>query len=370
MPDTRPGIYFNEDGVCAACLKEEISDSIDWDARRKELEVICDKYRGMHGDWYDCLIAVSGGKDSHFQIHIIKEVMGMNPLLVTVEDNFTMTDAGKHNIRNISKEFGCDIISLKPNIKIQKTIMRYTFEKYLKPTYYIDVLIYSYPLYMAIKWDLPLVVYGENVNYEYGGWQREEVYSAMDQINNGVASGIPIEEFIALEGVTKKDVNLLFYPSIEEMSAAKLDPIYLSYFYKWNGYAHYIFAKSRGFKDLSQEWRRSHHMEDYSQIDSIAYLVHSWCKYPKFGHQHATDIASRQIKVGLITREEGIEMVKKYDHNLDERCVEDFCAFTGYSRSEFWNIIDKFYNRDLFVKDSHGQWILKDPIWEQVKREK
>jgi len=366
MPNTRPGIIFNNEGVCSACITEKKKDLIDWESRKKELEKLCDKYRGMHDDGYDCLIAVSGGKDSHFQVHIIKELMGMNPLLVTVEDNFTLTEAGKNNIKNISKEFGCDIISFKPNGKIQKPIMKYTFEKYLKPTYFIDVLIYSYPLHMAIKWDLPLVIYGENVNYEYGGVQIEEIPSALEQIFNGVASGIPIEEFLTLDGVTKKDITMLTYPTIEEMKGAKLDPIYLSYFYKWNGYANYIFAKSRGFKDLSKEWRRSHHMEDYSQVDSIAYLVHSWCKYPKFGHQHATDIASRQIKTGLISREEGIEMVKKYDHNLDQRCVDDFCAFTGYSRSEFWSIIDRFYNKDLFKKDKHGRWVLKNPIWEQL----
>ena len=363
MPDTRPGIYFNEEGVCAACLNEEKKDQIDWDAKRKEFEVLCDKNRSMHRDWYDCMIAVSGGKDSHYQVHVLKELMGMNPLLITVEDNFTMTEAGKHNIKNISEEFGCDIISLKPNIKIQKIIMRYTFEKYLKPTYYIDVLIYSYPLYMAMKFNLPLLIYGENVSYEYGGVDAEETPSALQQIFNGVASGIPIDEFTALKGVSKKDMNFLQYPSIEDMKTANLNPVYLSYFFRWNGYKNYLFAKSRGFKDLSKEWRRSHHMEDYSQVDSIGYLVHSWCKYPKFGHQHTTDIASRQIKTSLITRKEGIEMVKKHDHDLDQRCVDDFCDFLGYSRSEFWNIIDNFYNRDLFKKDQYGQWRLKDPIW-------
>ena len=363
MPDTNLGIYFNEEGICAPCNNEKKKDNIDWDARRKELDVLCNKYRGKHENWYDCIIAVSGGKDSHFQVHIMKELMGMNPLLVTVEDNFTMTEAGKHNIKNISEEFGCDIISIKPDIKAQKKIMRYTFEKYLKPAYYIDVLIYSYPLYMAIKFDLPLIIYGENVSYEYGGVEAEEKPSALNQIFNGVASGIPISEFINLDGIIKKDINFLKYPSIEEMKAAKINPIYLSYFFRWNGYANYQFAKSRGFRDLSQEWRRSHHIEDYSQVDSVAYLVHSWCKYPKFGHQHATDIASRQIKTGIISREEGIKLVKKHDHNLDQKCVDDFCDFTGYTRTEFWKIINGFYNKELFFKDKNGQWKLKNPVW-------
>lgn len=110
---------------------------------------------------YDSMIAVSGGKDSHFQVHVFKELMNMNPLLVTVEDNLPMTAAGIHNMKIISEEFGCDIISMKPNIKAQKVIMKKTFEKYGKPTYFINRYIYTYPLHMALKFNTPLLVYGK-----------------------------------------------------------------------------------------------------------------------------------------------------------------------------------------------------------------
>ena len=102
MPSTRPGITFNEEGICAACQSYERRKSIDWDARFEELKKLCDKYRGMNGNGYDCAIAVSGGKDSHYQVYLMKEVMHMNPILFSVEDNFAMTEAGKHNIKNIS----------------------------------------------------------------------------------------------------------------------------------------------------------------------------------------------------------------------------------------------------------------------------
>ena len=121
MPDTRPGITFDEQGVCSACRHYEQRKNVDWDKRWKEFEAMCDKYRGMNGPGgYDCAVAVSGGKDSHFQVYILKEVMKMNPILFSVEDNFPMTEAGKHNLKNISEEFGCTIISCKPNIKAQK----------------------------------------------------------------------------------------------------------------------------------------------------------------------------------------------------------------------------------------------------------
>ena len=169
MPNTRPGITFDENGTCSACQSFENRKNIDWDSRWKEFEAICDKYRGMNGDAPDCAVAVSGGKDSHYQVHLMKNVMHMNPILFSVEDNFPMTEAGRHNLQNISEEFSCSIVSMKPNIEAQKKLMRYTFEKYGKPTWYIDRLIYTYPLIMSLKFNTPLLVYGENVSYEYGG---------------------------------------------------------------------------------------------------------------------------------------------------------------------------------------------------------
>ncbi|UUX92258.1 N-acetyl sugar amidotransferase [Methanoplanus endosymbiosus] len=360
MPDTRPGLGFDDEGVCFACRNHEKKSEIDWNSRFKELKTLCDKYRGKYGDSYDCIIAVSGGKDSHYQVYVMKELMGMNPLLVTVEDNFPMTEAGKHNIRNISEEFGCDIISLKPNIKVQKLLMRKTFEKYGKPTWYIDRLIYTYPIHMAIKFNIPLVVYGENISYEYGGYQKEESYSANEQIYNGVASEISWDELID-DNISMKDLSLCVFPGKKEIDALNLDSIYLSYFVDWNSYNNYLFAKKRGFKDLTHEWIREHHIENFDQVDSRAYMIHPWLKYPKFGHATATDYASRFIRYGFISREEAIELVKIHDHNLDSLALQDFLDFTGYSHKEFWDIVDSLYNKEIFEK-TDGEWKLKNPI--------
>ena len=363
MPDTRPGIKFNEEGICSACQSYENRASIDWDTRYEELKKLCDKYRGMNGDSYDCAIAVSGGKDSYYQVYLMKEVFGMNPILFSVEDNFEMTEAGKHNIKNISEEFGCNIISLKPDIRTQKKLMKYTFEKYGKPTWFIDRLIYVYPMLMALKFNTPLLVYGENISYEYGGSDYVETYSAKSQLSNGVASDISIDELIAKTGVTAKELAMTIAPSQEDLD--KLDPMYVSYFVPWNSYNNYLFAKSRGFHDLTHEWDRTHHVENFDQIDSRAYLVHSWMKYPKFGHASATDYAARFVRYGMLTREEAIKLVKDHDDNLDVRCIREFCDFLGYTETEFWSIIDKLYNKDIFEKNSFGKWVLKNPVWSE-----
>lgn len=360
MPDTRPGIEFNAEGICTGCQTFKKRKETDFNKRFEELKVLCDKYRGMNGpNGYDCMVAVSGGKDSHFQVHVMKELMGMNPLLVSVEDNFPMTEAGKHNIKNISEAFGCDIIGMKPNIKAQKKIMKYTFEKYGKPTYFVDRYIYTYPLHMAEKFNTPLLVYGENVSYEYGGDYAEETYSAKNQIKNGVASGIPTEELLG-EGVTLKDLNFFDPPSEENLD--KLDPIYLGYFIDWNSITNYKFAKTRGFHDLTHEWNRTNHVENFDQIDSRAYLVHPWLKYPKFGHAFATDFSSRLVRYGEITRGEAVELVRKHDHNLDPLAVRDFCEFLNYKEQDFWSIIDNLYSEDIFEKQAYAGWKLKKSL--------
>lgn len=360
MPDTRPGIYFDEEGICQACRAEEQKDVTNWSERHQELKKICDKYRRKKEGEYDCIIAVSGGKDSHFQVYYFKEVMRMNPLLVSVEDNFEMTNAGKHNLQNISERFSCHLMTLKPNLKAQKIIMKKTFEKYGKPNWYIDRLIYTYPLHIASQFNIPLVIYGENISYEYGGEERVETYSAKNQLNNGVASDIPYEELLN-ENITIND--LIYCNPPEQDAVSKLEPIYLSYFVRWNSYANYIFAKKNGFRDLSHEWTREYTFENFDQVDTPAYIIHPWLKYPKFGHASATDYASKFIRYGLISRDEGIELVKNYDHRIDQRAVKEFCDFLGYSLTDFYTVVESLYNNEIFKKNKFGEWILKNPPW-------
>jgi hypothetical protein len=151
-------------------------------------------------------------------------------------------------------------------------------------------------------------------------------------------------------------------PPSADMINDNLDPIYLSYFVRWNSYKNYLFAQKNGFKDLSHEWERKNHIENFDQVDSFGYLVHPWMKYPKFGHACATDYASKFVRYGLISRDKAIKLVKKHDHNLDLKTIEDFLSFTGYTTNQFWSIIERFYNTDLFEKNLNGDWILKEPI--------
>lgn len=356
MPDTRPHITFDSNGVCIACQNNETKKNIKWDERFHELEKLCDKYRRKNEGEYDCIIAVSGGKDSHYQVYVMKELMRMNPLLITVEDFFTTTEAGKHNLQNISEAFGCNIVAFKPNRRAAKVISRYMFEKYGRPLWYVDRLLYTVPLYYAAALNIPLLVYGENVSYEYGGINDEETYSAREQVFNGVAPDISLEELVQ-GGVPKDELAYLEAPSRDML--AKLEPIYLSYFVEWNSIKNYEFAKRRGFKDLTHEWERTNHIENFNQIDSYGYLLNAWMKFPKYGHAYATDYAARWVRYGILTREEAVKLAEEKDHAIDPKIIEDFCQFTNISIQDFYETLDNLYNKELFERNGFGQWKLK-----------
>ncbi|MCX5715308.1 MAG: N-acetyl sugar amidotransferase [Candidatus Omnitrophica bacterium] len=354
MPDTRPGITF-ADGVCAPCINYSKQMTTDWNRRRKELAEICDKYRGCNGNSYDCAIAISGGKDSHFQVYVMKELMKMNPILLAV-GNIDWTETGRRNLENISDVFNCDVIALNPNWHVTRIMAKKAFMKLGSPTWYADALIYAYPYRMAMKLGLKLLVYGENVNYMYGGKYNKETPSAMLQPLNDVVKPIDFNIWCEDGDLTPKDLESARQPDIKECETFGLESIYISYFMPWDSYHNYEVAKRWGFKHLGHEYAREGTIEQFNQIDSIGYLLNQYLKYPKYGHASATEMASRWIRVGLKTRDEMIPYVKQYDKNLDQGIVDTFRSFTGMPVREFWQVMDKWYNRELFEQDRDGVW--------------
>lgn len=354
MPNTRPGIVFYEDGVCAPCKNYEKQKYTNWEERQKKLEILCDKYRGKYGDRYDCVIAASGGKDSHFQFYYMKEVMGMNPLLVSV-GNIEWTETGRKNMFNISDVFSSDVLSLTPNIDVSRKMFKKAFIKIGSPTWYVDALIYAFPYRITMQLGLHLLIYGEDINYVYGGEYNEETYSAKLQPMNDVVK--PMWDKWLEEGdISKKELESARQPTLEECEKANLDPIYLSYFVPWSSHHNYEVAKRWGFRHLGHEYDREGCIDSYDQIDSLGYFINTYFKYLKFAHANATDVASKWIRYGLFTREEMISFVEQRDGKLDQGMVEKFCDFIRMGPREFYFILDKWYNRDFFKQDRDGVW--------------
>ncbi len=361
MPDTRPYIKFDEEGVCRPCRVYEKRTEVDYDKRWKELEKLADKYRGSNGDYYDCIITASGGKDSHLQTYIFKEKLDMNPLIVMV-DNFSWTETGRYNWKNMLTRFGVDAHVMSLNPQVCKKMFRKALEKLGSPTWYFDRAIYAYPLQVAIKLNIPLIVYGENTSYERGGPIKEDTPNSLNQINNDVVK--PADwDFWLDDEITMKDLNPTIYPTKEEIEKAKLYPIFLSYFTPWSNHGNYEFAKKYGFKSLEDtgEWIREGFINNYDQIDTIGYLVHTWFKFVKFGHWFSTDYASLYIREGRMNREEAVEYIIENEHKLDRKMLADFLDFIDYSEEDFWKVVDKFANREI-VEKRDGVWRLKKNV--------
>ena len=362
MPDTRPYISFDDDGICQPCKRYENRKNIDWSARWEELEALCDKHRGRNGDYYDILITVSAGKDSLYQVYLFKEKLGMNPLCLMI-DNLSWTETGRQNFENLGDQFGVDILKLTLNRKVARKMFRKAFEKELIPTWYFDRAIYSYPLQMAIKLGIPLVIWGENTSYERGGSIKKETPDALVQIENDVVKPIPLDEWLD-DDITLKDLNPIVYPTMEEIKKAGIEARFCSYYVPWSDYENFIWAKNHGWKSLKDtgEWEREGLPGlEYLQIDTIGYLTHTWCKYVKFGHWALTDYLSLDIREGRKKREEAFKIVNEHEYKLDPKMLKDFIDFLEITEEYFWEVVDKFANRDI-VEKVDGVWKLKVPV--------
>ena len=315
---TRPGLGDIK-RVCTACINARKKSDIDFEKRQNWLT----KYikENITHKKYDCIVAVSGGKDSHMIIKRLVENHGIkNILLITVCDEFTATQAGIHNRSNISEYFGFDhmIFRCSPKEFRKNTIK--DFEESLNPLKWIEQRLYEIPTEMAKDLGIKLVFFGENSSYDYG---------------NSEELGI-------------------FHPASDD----NVKVIYMGAIYPYSIKDSLSEARQIGFKDLDDfcEWQRAGNIENYTQIDSIGYMVHIWCKFVKFGFQRVSDIACRFVREGNLTKEQAELYIKESDHILDPLAKKDFCKTLGITLEHFDNIVDKHANRELVAKDVNGVW--------------
>ena len=333
FPDTRTGLIF-VDGKCGACINFEDRVNIDWAERKGSLAAICGMYRKEGG--YDCLIPVSGGKDSYFLVHTMVKEMGMHPLLVTVTDSFEHTKAGIHNLRNLITKFNLNHWQYTISHDLFVRATRAAFEGTGEALAFVEWAIYTIPTMLAQKLGIGLVVYGENSAYQYGTSTDDEAY-ANRQLEKMVENIECSRAWWNSKGITSAEVD-----SILPEVPIKPKVLFMSHFFPWSSVTNLEVAQRYGFKTLEGEWDRKGTCENFEQIDSRAYMLHLWLKYPKFGFQRVTDIATRRLREGLMTREECDKAIAEHDHELDPIALKDFCQTLGYTKREFVKIVKTF----------------------------
>ncbi|MBF0431556.1 MAG: N-acetyl sugar amidotransferase [Fibrobacteria bacterium] len=362
QPDTRPGIVYDENGVCGGCQWTEQKESINWKERENELREIAEEAKNARTGVYDCVIGVSGGKDSTFQSLYARDVLGLRPLLVNSEPE-GITDIGVHNIENL-KQHGFDVIGLRPNPKVMKQLITKDFFRYLNPAKVTEYSLWSSTYIIAEKFDIKLIIQGENPGLTLGVQKTTgtggNALNANEQ--NTIAKNC-YDEYVG-EGVDERDLFLFNY-NREKLIKQGTRGVWLNYYVKdWYPSTNARFSMSKGLH-IRPKTTSLHDLGSYrrfSQLDGTLLEVNQLLKYIKFGFGQANDAACYDIRAGNITREEGIALVKEFDGGCGEHNIETFCKYIDISIAKFWETVEPFRG-DMWEKDSSGQWVLKAPIW-------
>lgn len=364
--NTKPMILIDEKGICSGCRYAEKTPSIDYAPREKILREMLEKYQREareRGNPYDCIIPISGGKDSHFQAYLMKKVYGLNPLLVCYNHVFNSV-IGIRNLNNIVKQFGCDLIRFTSSPAAARKISRYMLKKVGDVTWHYHAGIMTFPIQIAVRYKIPLVIWGEQGFADMMGMFRHEdmlEFSKKVRREHDMR-GFEPEDILndpANTEITREDLAPFNYPSDEEIDAVGVRGIYLSNFIKWDARAQTEkMIKEYNFQTAVKK-ERTFNLHD--KTDDAANEVHDYLKYLKFGYGRCTDDASFEIRSGRMTREEGVDMVAKYDH-VKPSSLAMYLKFVGLSEPEFFGAIEKMRDKSIWEKSASGEWKTNDSI--------
>ena len=354
-------LTFDGEGVCSGCRTHEEQKSIDWPARLKMFEALCDEYRGK-GE-YDCLIPVSGGKDSFYQIHLLK-TFGMKPLLVTYNEN-NETDLGKRNIQRMKESFGCDYFNFTPSVEVLKKMNRVGFKLMGDCDQHAHMGINTIPIRLAVLYNIPLIIWGEHGFMNLGGMHSfDDMVEYTSRFRKEhLLHGYDWQDFVGQDGLSERDLECFKYPSDADINRVGVRGVFISNYFGWNQNKHSKFMQLRyDFECAAHTFDRTFKLD--SNLNNFHDNgLHDYMKFIKFGYGRATDHASRDIRNGDMTREEGIEKVRQYDHVLPSD-IKRWLEYVDMDLAEFFAVRDTFRSPKVWAKNESGEWV-KDNIWDR-----
>jgi len=364
--NAKPTIILDDDtGICSGCNDHESRMSLDvnWEERRAMFDEIIEETKKLtkeRGNNYDCIVPISGGKDSHFQVYVLKELYGLNPLLVSYNHCYNL-EAGLRNLENLVEKSGCDLIRFTANPHSAKKLSRFMLETVGDITWHYHAGIRTLPFRVAVEKNIPLMVWGEHGFAELTGIVSLEDFVEFTKWTRKEHDmrGFEPEDVIAKSGgtITWRDVDPYCYPTDEQIETCGVRGIYMSNFFDWNA-KHHMELMQEKWDFAAVTYERDRTFVNYAKIDDHANDLHDYLKYLKFGYGRATDDASMEIRHGRMTREEGIEMVKKYDSN-EPSSFQTYLDFMEMTREEFFEMINPMREKELWNIDG-AEWSLKD----------
>ena len=361
MPATKPDLFIDEEGVCNACRSYENRTEIDWDTRHLELDEVLERYRSKDGLNYDCLIPVSGGKDSTYQIIKMLE-LGMNPLCVTASTD-KLSEIGRRNIENM-KLLGVDHIEVSTNPVVRRRINKLTLTELGDISWPEHVTIFTIPVRIAVAMNIPLLIWGENSQNEYGGPAAAADKNVLNRRwleEFGGMLGFRVNDLIGQGGISKKDLIQYTYPTDEELSRIGVTGLFLGYYLPWDGHNNAMVAQAYGFEAYPTIVEGS--VVPYENLDNVQMRIHDYFKFLKFGYDRSTDWVCIHIRRNRLTREEGRHLVGKFGGKFPISylgySLEDILSEIDMTVEEFTVVCDRFTNKKLFECDSDGN-LIKD----------
>ena len=348
FPETKPDLEFNKEGVCNACTNYSNRPNINWDKREKEFIKLISKTE-KNTQW-DCVIPISGGKDSTFQALTAKKY-GLNPLLVNSR-TCDLSPIGRKNIDNL-RSLGFDAIEVLPNPKVRSKLNLIGLKEVGDISWPEHIGMFTIPFTIALKFDIPIIFYGENPQHEYGG--PEHFVNNMHQDRRwleeiGGTLGMRLEDVLLSEDIEPKDLNIYKFPDSKDLTEKNIKAYYLGYFFPWNGLSNYIISQAHGMLSYGKPVEGS--LVDYENLDNHQNGIHEYLKILKHGYGRITDQASILIRRNLITREEGIEIVKKNEVKFPwtylDKPIEKIIEPLGITLDDIVEIFDNFTNKNLF----------------------
>lgn len=365
ISNQRPRIAFDQEGVCSACNFAEFKNEIDWAKREDELEQLCDRLRSKDGS-YDVVVPCSGGKDGGFVAHQLKYKYGMHPLTVTWSP-LVPTELGRKNLDSFVEIGGFDNIIGRPNGTVNRKLTKLAFEHLGDP---FQPFIYgqtNFPLTIAVKYGISLIMYGENGEVEYGG-DMKNAYSPTREVtdqNKHYFSNMGPEVWTQY-GLKPEDLTPYMAPDFEDVKKNNTEIHFFSYYKKWDPKSNYDYCvKNNGFQCNTERTEGTY--SKYASLDDQLDGFHYYLSYIKFGIGRTTADSAHEIRDNKISRDEGIQLIKKYDGEFPNKYLNVFLNYCDITKEEFEEFIDSWRAEHIWNKTENG-WKLRSPIWESENK--
>lgn len=357
QPDTRPNTKFTPEGVCPACDYFDRLKYVDWQERYEILLELLAGYRRKPGQFFDCIIGVSGGKDSTRQALWVRDKLGLKPLLACLSyPPEQVTERGVENISNLI-DMGFDVVVSAPAPQTWKNLMRASFDKFTNWARSTELALFSSVPQLAIRYEIPLILWGENPGLQLGDLKTlgRTGYDGNNLRYMNTLSGAA-HDWMLETGVDARNLMPYLYPAPEEFDQHALQIVYLGWFLgDWSLVNNGMYASANGLHIREDSVANTGDLHGVTSLDEDWVTLNQMIKYYKFGFGRVTDYVNEEIRLGRMSRDEGAVLVTQYDDACAPAYIESFCEYIGITVSAFWDQVRRSVNRELFDVDQAGR---------------